>query len=511
LQRTIGRLVAAFAMALAIVLPSAIGSVDAAGGGDRTLYLHHTHTGETARITFKRNGRYDRKGLQQLNWFLRDWRNNKTIEMDPHLFDLVWEVYQAVGATQPINIVSSYRAPETNAMLRRTSSGVAENSQHMKGKAMDFFIPGIDLSTLRATAMRFQVGGVGYYPTSGSPFVHLDTGSVRAWPRMTTAQLKRIFPDGKTLHLPTNGKPLSSAGRQYAQAQWQKCHQVPCGIGDNIQVASASGGNGGIFGALFNKPAPGQRAVTTVPVTPPIPAQRPDDLGAARVEMASLDAPTPAPLPFGTEGSAPLTEAELTAPAEPAPIPMQKPERLLVATAEAPPQPATPDTAVMALAALTPPAPALATTGARDNAVVAAYAPEDKPALRTASLGGDPALGTVAGLVDMTWNAVGKAAVAPPVAKAVAAFAASQPLPNVATRDVELVAPDLDHVAEIFTQPAHLTSSTYAALFEPDEAALDPAAELGPYVTRIAFRPSGPVGLESSRFVTGQPLLLAAR
>src|SRR5690606_5968703 len=106
----------------------------------------------------------------------------------------------------------AYRAPETNAMLRRTSSGVAENSKHMAGQAMDFFIPGIPLNKLRAVAMRKQVGGVGYYPTSGSPFVHLDTGNVRAWPRMTKAQLQEIFPDGKTLHLPPSGRPLSQQG-----------------------------------------------------------------------------------------------------------------------------------------------------------------------------------------------------------------------------------------------------------------------------------------------------------
>jgi len=514
-----GRLLAAFALALTIVVPSATSSVDAAGQGDRTLYLHHTHTGETARITFKRNGQYDKKGLQQLNYFLRDWRNNKTIEMDPHLFDLVWEVYQAVHATQPINIVSSYRAPETNAMLRRTSSGVAENSQHMKGKAMDFFIPGIDLATLRATGMRFQVGGVGYYPTSGSPFVHMDTGSVRAWPRMTTAQLQRVFPDGRTLHLPTNGKPLSNEGRQYAQAQWQQCHQVPCGIGDNIQVASASGNGGGLFGKLFGNNTPTQHAVATIPVVAPVPAARPADLGQARVEMASLDAPAQSPaaapaMPFGTDGSAPLTDAELAANDQVAPIPMQRPDRMLVASvpetlAPIAPQPATPNTAVMALAALTPPAPAQADEG-NDN-VVAAYAPEEKPALRTASLGSDPALGTVAGLVDMTWNAVGKATVHAPIAKAVAELAASQPLPKVKTREVELVAPDLDHVAEIFTQPAEMTSATYAVMFEPDEATLDPATELGPYVTRIGFGPASTVGFETGRFVTGQKLLLAAR
>ena len=162
--------------------------------------------------------------------------------MDPRLFDLVWEVYQDVGGTQPIHIVSAYRSPATNAMLAAKSSGVADNSQHMRGTAMDFFIPGIPLARLRATAMKKQVGGVGYYPTSGSPFVHLDTGSVRAWPRMTRAQLKKVFPDGRTLHLPTDGKPLSGDGRRYAEAEWKKCHAVPCNGSPFSATPSTSSG-----------------------------------------------------------------------------------------------------------------------------------------------------------------------------------------------------------------------------------------------------------------------------
>jgi hypothetical protein len=78
----------------------------------------------------------------------------------------------------------------------------------MLGKAMDFYIPGVKLATLRGLAMQMQVGGVGYYPTSGSPFVHLDVGNVRAWPRMSRQELARLFPGGRTLHLPADGRPL---------------------------------------------------------------------------------------------------------------------------------------------------------------------------------------------------------------------------------------------------------------------------------------------------------------
>jgi hypothetical protein len=85
---------------------------------------------------------------------------------------------------------------------------VARFSQHTLGKAIDFYIPGVSLDKLRATAMKLQGGGVGYYPTSGSPFVHLDVGNVRAWPRMTRQQLVKLFPDGRTAHIPSDGSPL---------------------------------------------------------------------------------------------------------------------------------------------------------------------------------------------------------------------------------------------------------------------------------------------------------------
>jgi uncharacterized protein YcbK (DUF882 family) len=195
------------------------------------------HTREQATIVFKRDGRYDQAGLQELNRFLRDWRQNKPTKMDPKLFDLVWEVYRRSGATQPIHVICGYRAPETNAMLRRRSSGVAENSLHIRGQALDFFIPGVPLSKLRAVSLQVQAGGVGYYPTSGSPFVHLDTGSVRHWPRMNRSQLLAVFPQGKTLHVPSDGKPLPG----YAEALASyKARQVT-----GVAFAPASGPTGG--------------------------------------------------------------------------------------------------------------------------------------------------------------------------------------------------------------------------------------------------------------------------
>ncbi|MFC6050415.1 DUF882 domain-containing protein, partial [Methylobacterium hispanicum] len=205
----IRRLALAAGVALALSGTTS-GTQDAVANGDtRSLSIFHTHTKESATVTFKRDGRYDRAGLDQLNWLLRDWRVDEPTKMDPRLFDTVWEAYRQVGSGEAIHIVSAYRSPGTNAMLRRRSKMVAEYSQHMLGKAMDFYLPDVSIDQIRAVGMQMQRGGVGWYPRSGSPFVHLDVGSVRSWPRMTHDQLARLFPDGRTVHLPSDGHPLA--------------------------------------------------------------------------------------------------------------------------------------------------------------------------------------------------------------------------------------------------------------------------------------------------------------
>ena len=195
-------------------------------GETRTLSFHHTHSDEDLTVTFKRNGRYDEDALKKINHFLRDWRSQDQTTMDRHLFDILWEVYRDVDGKQPIQIISAYRSPATNAMLRRRSSGVARSSQHMNGQAMDFFIPGVALEQIRFAGLRLQRGGVGFYPTSGSPFVHLDTGSIRHWPRMNHDQLARVFPDGRTVHVPSDGNPLprlrTGQGRYRKTRRWRR-------------------------------------------------------------------------------------------------------------------------------------------------------------------------------------------------------------------------------------------------------------------------------------------------
>ncbi len=206
-------------LGVAVILASFAGFAPAAEAEIRSLKLYNNHTGEHATITFKRNGRYIQSGLRELNQFLRDWRRNESTNMDPKLFDLVWEVYQKSGSHGEIHVVSGYRSPATNNMLRKCSRGVAKKSQHMRGKAMDFFILDANLAKLRAIGLRMQVGGVGYYPTSGSPFVHMDTGNVRHWPRMTRSQLACVFPNGKTIHIPSDGKPMPGYKQALAELQ----------------------------------------------------------------------------------------------------------------------------------------------------------------------------------------------------------------------------------------------------------------------------------------------------
>ena len=179
-----------------------------ADGSTRSLPVYHTHTKESATITYKRNGVFDRDGLEKLSWMLRDWRQDQPTSMDPRLFDIVWEVHREVGAQEPLHVVSAYRAPETNAMLRRRSRAVAKHSQHMMGKAVDFYLPDVSMGRVREIALRMQRGGIGYYPSAYNPFVHIDAGSVRHWPRLSREQLTRMFPDGKTVHLPADGKPM---------------------------------------------------------------------------------------------------------------------------------------------------------------------------------------------------------------------------------------------------------------------------------------------------------------
>jgi len=195
-------------MSIAVFSAAASAPAQAADDGARAISLYNIHNNENITIVYKRDGRFVPDAVEKLNWFLRDWRQDEPTKMDPRLFDLLWEIHNELGSTRPIHIISGYRSPKTNAMLRRTRGGQARRSQHMIGKAIDVHFPDVSVRKLRYAALIRQVGGVGYYPNSNKPFVHVDTGRVRHWPRMSRTELALLFPNGRTRHVPSDRKPL---------------------------------------------------------------------------------------------------------------------------------------------------------------------------------------------------------------------------------------------------------------------------------------------------------------
>lgn len=145
----------------------------------RTLSLVNVNTDEALVVTYWSDGAYRRDALDKLNHFLRDWREGAETEMDPQLFDVLWHTQMHVGFSGTIEVLSAYRSPTTNAWLASVSRGVASDSQHMNGNAMDISMPGVPVFKVRQVARSLGMGGVGFYPRSG--FVHIDTGPVRYW------------------------------------------------------------------------------------------------------------------------------------------------------------------------------------------------------------------------------------------------------------------------------------------------------------------------------------------
>ena len=146
---------------------------------ERTLTLYHQHTGERLRAVYYADGGYQPETLHALDRLLRDWHQDRTRPTDPRLLDLVWLLHRRLEGDVPVEVLCGYRTPETNAMLRRTSEGVARNSLHMKAMAIDLRVPGRSLKAVHGAALALRWGGVGYYPQHG--FVHVDTGPVRHW------------------------------------------------------------------------------------------------------------------------------------------------------------------------------------------------------------------------------------------------------------------------------------------------------------------------------------------
>lgn len=146
---------------------------------ERSLAFYNTHTGESIKTVYWAEGGYIPQALADINYVLRDHRNNEIKNMSPVLLDLLYGINSMIEARQPFHIISGYRSPATNAKLAASSGGVAKHSMHLDGKATDIRVPGHDLIQVRRAAFMLHGGGVGYYP--GSDFVHVDVGRVRQW------------------------------------------------------------------------------------------------------------------------------------------------------------------------------------------------------------------------------------------------------------------------------------------------------------------------------------------
>jgi uncharacterized protein YcbK (DUF882 family) len=151
----------------------------ARGSECRSLSFVHTHTGESLSCVYYEGGGYDTATLARVNHFLRDFRTGDVHAIDPGVLDILFAVRSRADRDDPFHVISGYRSPATNALLRSRSSGVAKHSLHMEGRAIDVRLPGFPTRKLRDIGLAMRRGGVGYYPASD--FVHLDTGRVRCW------------------------------------------------------------------------------------------------------------------------------------------------------------------------------------------------------------------------------------------------------------------------------------------------------------------------------------------
>ena len=164
------------AVAAAAVVPKRL---LASPSEERLLSFVHTHTSERLTVPYFAEGSYLAEGLATLRGFLRDFRTGEEHEIDPALFDLLHDLKLATGTQSPFHVISGYRSPRTNAMLREHGHGVASGSMHLLGRAIDVRLTDTSSAVLRDAAIELARGGVGYF--HDSDFVHVDTGRVRRW------------------------------------------------------------------------------------------------------------------------------------------------------------------------------------------------------------------------------------------------------------------------------------------------------------------------------------------
>ncbi len=298
----------------------------AAPSGERSLSIYSIHTKETVTAVFKRNGRFVEDGLAKLNHAMRDHRRNEATKMDPELIDLLWQLHAELGSKEPVHLISGYRSRATNDMLRKNVGGQASESRHMLGKAADVHFPDVPVKQLRYSALIQERGGVGYYPTSALPFVHLDTDRVRSWPRLPRHELALLFPSGTTRHAAADGGSITKDDVRAAQARHSELarqvamfHQQRTTGGPRVAVADA--GQPLAPGRIAALPRPIEPAAPTLVERPQLvsgltPATMPTSLRASiapsagdRARLAEL-ASLAATLPQLVLGPAPARRPE---------------------------------------------------------------------------------------------------------------------------------------------------------------------------------------------------------
>jgi len=173
-------LAAGLATSVACFFPyKAVAAVSRVFCTERALSFYNTHTGENMKAVYWDQGTYVPQALADINYILRDYRTGEVKKIDTDLLDLLFALHQKMESTGPFNVISGYRCPETNSLLHIMSKGVANNSLHICGKAIDIRLPGHELKALHRAAVDLRRGGVGYYPASD--FVHVDVGRIRYW------------------------------------------------------------------------------------------------------------------------------------------------------------------------------------------------------------------------------------------------------------------------------------------------------------------------------------------
>ena len=341
LNRRLGQAIA-IALSVSLVAVPAIPAFQSsaqAAVDKRTISMYFVHTKEKISVTYKRDGRYDKAALKKINHFLRDWRSKQATRMDPKVIDLLWELHNELGSKKPVHIISAFRSSKTNKMLKRIGRNVARRSMHIQGRAIDFYFPDIPVRKLRESALLRERGGVGYYPRSGKyGFVHIDTGRVRHWPRMSKKQLARLFRNKKTRQKPAREKPILVAKRKKTVPTKPNAKPIVLAASTKRRVPVPRL-NPNRDTAITTNTAQ-RRTIVAQALTPmPVPRLRPGSLQVAEAPA------TPAPAP-----AQPSIRASLD---DPLAVPRPRPNPTILPPAP----PAADTTAPIVVANVEPPAP----------------------------------------------------------------------------------------------------------------------------------------------------------